>query len=82
MLSSRVRLFATLLAIGTTLAPALADAQGRSKRSDDACSPDFRRLCKQFDQKGNMVILECFKAHKERLSAPCRNYLLEVGALN
>jgi len=82
VLSSRVQLFATLLAIGVTLAPALAAAEGRSKRSDDACSPDFRRLCKQFDQKGDMVILGCFKEHKDRLSAPCRKYLTEVGALN
>jgi hypothetical protein len=81
VLSSRVRLFATLLAIGV-LAPALAAAEGRNRRSDDACSPDFRRLCKQFDQKGDMVILGCFKEHKDRLSAPCRKYLMEVGALN
>ena len=82
MLSSRVRLFATLLAIGVTVAPSLGVAQGRTKRSDDACSPDFRRLCKQFDQKGDRVILQCFKQHQSRLSAPCLKFLTEVGALN
>jgi hypothetical protein len=82
VLSSRVRLFATLLAIGVTLAPSLGAAQGRTKRADDACTPDFRRLCKQFDQKGDMVILGCFKEHKASLSASCRKYLMEVGALN
>jgi len=82
VLSSRVRLFATLLAIGVTLAPSLGAAQGRTKKADDACTPDFNRLCKKFDQKGDMVILGCFKEHKDRLSAGCRKYLMEVGALN
>ena len=82
MLSSRVRLLVTLLAIGVTLAPTLGAAQGRNKRSDDACAPDFRRLCKKFDQKGDMVILQCFKEHRASLSATCRKYLTEVGALN
>jgi hypothetical protein len=80
--SSRVRLFATLLAIGVTLAPSLGAAQGRNKRADDACSPDFRRLCREFDHKGDMVILQCFKQHRASLSAACRKYLVEVGALN
>jgi len=83
VLSSRVKLFVAMLAIGATLAPTLGAAQdGRRKRGDDACTPDFKRLCKQFDQKGDMVILQCFKEHRTSLSAPCRKYLADVGALN
>ncbi|HMK79419.1 MAG TPA: hypothetical protein VK438_07195 [Xanthobacteraceae bacterium] len=84
MLSSRVRLFATLLAIGVTLAPSLGAAQddARRKRGNDACTPDASRLCKKFFGQGDMVILQCFKERQEHLSAPCRKFLIEVGALN
>jgi hypothetical protein len=71
-----------MLVIGATLAPTLGAAQdARRKRGDDACTPDFKRLCKQFDQKGDMVILQCFKEHSRSLSAPCKKYLSDVGAL-
>ena len=83
MLSSRVRLLVAMLAIGVTLAPALGAAQdARRKRGDDACTPDFKRLCREFDQKGDRVVLQCFKDHRNNLSAQCRKYLTDVGALN
>jgi hypothetical protein len=79
----RVRLFVALLAIGATLAPALAAAQdGHRRRGNDACSPDAERLCKKFFGQGDMVILRCFQDSRTHLSQPCRKFLTEVGQLN
>jgi hypothetical protein len=84
MLSSRVRLFVAMLAIGATLSPAIAvaqDAQHR-RRGNDACTPDAERLCKKFFGQGDMVILKCFQDSRSHLSSPCRKFLTEIGQLN
>ena len=84
MLSSRLKLFVAMLAIGITLAPAIAsaqDAQNR-RRGNDSCSPDAERLCKKFFGQGDMVILKCFQDSRAHLSAPCRKFLTEIGQLN
>ena len=83
MLLPRVRLLIAVLAIGATLAPAVADAQdGRRRRGNDACTPDAERLCKKFFGQGDMVILKCFQDSRTHLSSPCRKFLTEVGQLN
>ena len=85
MLSSRVRLFVAMLAIGATLAPAIAAAQDNPqnrRRGNDACTPDAERLCKKFFGQGDMVILKCFQDSRTHLSQGCRKFLTEIGQLN
>lgn len=83
MLLPRVKLFVAVLAIGATLAPAIASAQdGHRRRGNDACTPDAQRLCKKFFGQGDMVILRCFQDSRAHLSSPCRKFLTEVGQLN
>ena len=74
-----------MVAIGVTLAPAIAAAQDthqNRRRGNDACTPDAERLCKKFFGQGDMVILKCFQDSRTHLSAPCRKFLTEIGQLN
>ena len=82
MLSSSVRLFVAMLAIGATLAPAIAAQDGHRRRGNDVCTPDAERLCKKFFGQGDMVILKCFQESRTHLSSPCRKFLTEIGQLN
>lgn len=68
------------IALGA-LAPAHAQDDMRA-RGDRACNGDAKRLCSKFFGQGDMVMLQCFQEHKNRLSTPCRKFLTEVGQLH
>jgi hypothetical protein len=52
--------------------PTLAFAQGATGTPEEqaACRPDVRRLC--HTSKGQDAVTECLKAHRDKLSKPCK----------
>ena len=82
MRSTRLGFAALAFAIlSAGILPAHAQDDMRA-RGDRACNGDAKRLCSKFFGQGDMVILQCFQAHKARLSGACRKFLTEVGQLH
>lgn len=85
MRKSRLNLVAALaLAVSTSVVATTASyAQDDMRaRGDKACRHDAPKLCKAVLGQGDMVILSCFQANKDKLSASCRKFLTDVGQLN
>ena len=84
MRTSRLNLIAALALTVSTFAvvvPSQAQDDLRA-RGDKACRHDAPKLCKAVLGQGDMVVLSCFQANKDKLSASCRKFLIEVGQLN
>jgi hypothetical protein len=57
---------------------ALAQHAG-SDEDERACTPDVKRLCRNFVDQGDFVILACLKDNRIRLRAACRDVLIRHG---
>lgn len=77
----RISLFAALAVSLGTLSVAQAQDDLRA-RGDKACRHDAPKLCKSVLGQGDMAVLSCFQMNRNRLTAPCRKFLIEVGQLN
>jgi len=63
----------------TLVAPSdSALAQG-TKSEHDACRPDVARLCRHVRPPDQMLILDCLKSNRQRLSRGCLTVLEEHG---
>lgn len=72
-----------LIVVTGSVAPASAQQQDELRRRGDiACKASSNKLCSKFFGQGDMAILACLQQNKERLAAPCRKFLTEIGQLN
>ncbi len=68
--SAAVALAASLLLAGA------ASAQGGMSATRQACQADMQKLCNGV-QPGGGRVMQCFKQHKDELSAPCKAAIAE-----
>ena len=63
-----------LFAIPFVVLASVASAQGQ-----DACARDVSRFCRAQMNDGDMVILQCLKQNRSRLSKGCQQVLTSHG---
>jgi hypothetical protein len=66
-----------LLLIPFLLFATAASAQGNMNQS--ACARDVSRLCRAQMNDGDMVVLDCLKTHRAKLSKACAKVLTDNG---
>jgi len=72
---SRPLLSAAFLALSTA-----AFAQSGTPQEQAACRPDVRRFCHSVRQQdGDQAFLACLEMHRDRLSAACKDVLVQHG---
>jgi hypothetical protein len=70
----------SLLSVLPLLAmPATASAQTGGEKHNSACARDVARHCRSKMNDGDMVVLECLKEHRAKLSKSCAKTLAEHG---
>lgn len=75
MMTSRLLISAVIFGAATA---AFADSSTPEQQA--ACRPDVRQFCHHLKMgEGDDAFLQCLQAHREKLSAPCRNVLQGYG---
>jgi hypothetical protein len=70
----------SLLSVLPLLAmPTTASAQTGGEKHNSACARDVARHCRSKMNDGDMVVLECLKEHRSKLSKSCARTLAEHG---
>ena len=90
MLRFRIRIAtAVVLTAACVALVAPSHAQQGKQKQDElrrrgaiACDGDVEKLCKEFQGKGDMIVLQCLQKAKAELSGTCTKFLTEVGQLN
>jgi hypothetical protein len=50
-----------------------------AQQGQDACARDVSRFCRAHMSEGDMVILQCLKQNRPRLSKACQQVLISHG---
>ena len=58
--------------------PPFFDMRG-SPEDQRACQPDAVRLCREYLNQGEMVVLQCFQQQRQQLTPACRDVLRRHG---
>ena len=72
-----IKFFRVVCLTSTLLAAAPAVAQ--SGRPDPGCARDVSRFCRTQMNGGDMVVLDCLKQNRARLSKTCAKVLTDNG---
>jgi hypothetical protein len=72
--------FAAILSFLPVLAmTAVASAQTAAEQHNSGCARDVARYCRSKMNDGDMVVLECLKEHRAKISKKCAKALAEHG---
>jgi hypothetical protein len=53
--------------------------QGGTEQERQACAPDVKRHCAKVLDQGDLVILDCLKQNRPKLSPSCDKVLVDHG---
>jgi hypothetical protein len=71
--------FFTALWLASVAVSTGALAHSGSEQEQQACNRDVQRLCRKLVDQGDFTILACLKENRPKLSAACREVLVNHG---